>query len=279
MNDCGNFFKISQKENYIQITNLFLQFLSFGDSQWNSSFEFFKLYPNSRHELKNLQLKILKDIPKLFNEVETSFFSAFWNRINIGFEILSKQGFIPYTSSETNIIIRALQDAFRINLKSQIIVNDNSAFWNLEQLKNQELTRTYLSEVSHQHAQAFLKFIVEYLPITNFEEEVFKTIQKMFQLIPGEVIDAIVEFLYSSLIENKFMRIEEVLTNLVLLSFILEHSKGNNISRSTILEFFLDNPLQNFQNSESLKSKEQKVFIEYFSTSIVFSSYQVQFTK
>jgi len=276
LNHCGNFFKLGEKGNYLQILNLFLQFLSFGDHKWLSSFEFLKLYPNLRYEVKNLQLKLMKDMPKLLNEVETNFFIAFWNRVNIGFEMLNQQGFIPYTASETNMIFKALQEGFRINLKNQIIVNDNLAFWDLETLKKKELTQAYITEISHQHAQAFMKFIVEYLPITNFEEEVFKTILKMFSLIPRELSVVIVESIYSNLIENKFTRVEEALTNLMLLSFILENSKNDSFPISAILESFLDNPFQNIEASGNLSLKEQKIFIEYFTTNIVFSCYQVR---
>ncbi len=273
---CSNFFRLNEKENFSSLFNLFLQVLALSDSSQNEYLKSINSYSNFRYEIKNLQLTLLKKISKLSNEVETNLIISHLKRINLGFKVLNEFGFVSYTPSETNLILRALQKGLKINLKSQPIISDTSSDFDQKKIKTEKDTQESLNKIIFQHSKAFNQFIVEYLPTTNFEVEVFQVFQKTFCLLPGELVTMLVEILYNNLIENKSLNPEDNLTDLLLLCLIIEHSQDSVFPIANILEFFLESAIPAFQQSRShLANREIDILFDYLSTNILLFSFLV----
>ena len=277
LHKCGKFFQATVGENFIKIFEAFIQFLNYDDDKISNFTNYFKNNSHLSYQIKSLQIKYIKQTSKLLNEVEANYFTHHFNKINAISAILKNQSFVTYTPSETTTVIQTFQKTFHFTHKGQIIVNDHSI--KLESFRDVKLSTDYNKQITQETHKSFSHFIVEYLPITNFMEEVYQSIETMFSLINGGLALAISNFSYQAMVQKKFRDFEEVLTNLLILSLILENSPEVELPTSQILEYFLTDPLHAMPRSETYKGKEQTIFLELFSTKIVFYSYQVSFLK
>jgi hypothetical protein len=272
---CSNFFVANNKSQFDLLFDIYLHFLAQNESG-ASPVKILTLFPNVKYDLKHKQIKLFKQLPNLMNEVDTNLYLATFKRINIGLTIMKESQRLAYSEEEIETITHSFSKAFQITFRGKILLNDDS-YNEFEPAKliKVPLTPDYVSNSFHQFNQSWMRFIIAYLPITNFEEPVFHEISTMFSLIDEALHHSVLEYYKNQLYENKFRRSEELLTTLFLFLMMIKNSPYKVKDAQKLMDFFMSNPYQFVDPSNILRVKEHKLLIDLFTTQISFYLFQV----
>lgn len=255
--------------------NNILYFVTFTNEVDIKTIKTLKDNPNSKFELKAVQIQLIKDTTKLMNEIDSSQFVTHFKRLSVGFKLLNEIGCTDYSESEIMKITQIFQKAFQLRFKGNIIVNDTQLNTNFSFLKDQTLDPDYIEKINFEYDKKFNSFVAEFLQISNFEGDVVRIIKEMFSFIQGQIANQLLDSLFNLIVSQTFTNLDEALTVFLLFSLLLQNSKCKELYTQPVFEYFINDPFQKISIPKSLTGNEQKLLLDHLAIQITVSSYQV----